>query len=623
MGGAYYQQGNSEKALAVVLEAAKYHRKNQNKLSLFNIESNLGLMYFEMKQYDKAIIFLKGVLKLGKEIDPSPNLNTLLNSLGAVYKAKREYKLALDYFNQSLVIVRNNGNKHDIAERLCNIGGVLVEMKDYETAYETLSESIEIAKEINSFNTIVHSYMSISFIFSVKGDFINEEKYLMDCLELSISHDLNTITQKCYFSLSKMYKTKDRDIKKSLEYIEKYINLKDELTTKDFSSKIAEMQTKYETEAKEKEAEIYKLKSVELSKKNKTIQNQKEKLEQTLTDLEKSEINYNYVSKELKRSFGSVIIYKSPQMKKLLGIINKVAKADSTTVLITGESGTGKELIARAIHDFSKRKSNPFCAVNISAVPESLFESEFFGYKKNAFTGALKDKIGWFEVADKGSLFLDEIGTFPLVIQTKLLGVLEERKITKLGSHDERKVDLRIICATNDDIFKMVDNKMFREDLYHRLSSFVIKIPPLRERLEDIYPLLEHFVAKFGENQKKKILKIDKNIEIALKEYPFPGNIRELKNLVERAIIMCNSSTLKLEHFSIPETTSNFKKEKRDSQFSTLYSNEIIPLDKHEKDMILKALIKTKFHQSNAAKLLDITPKAIERRMIKFGIKRK
>ncbi len=612
----YEQQGKIGKSLEVLLKSLKYYEELEDINNICMVESNIGVMYIEMKQYEKAISFLEKALDgINKRENWDLTIH-ILSNLGSVYLLMKEYRVALDYFNETLKFDREIGNKYDIARDLNDIGKVYIETEKPDKAYNYFLEAMEIAEAIEDFNLLSVSLLDISRVYCIKKEYDNEEKYLKRSLSIASKYEFMKTTQMCYLQLSKLYRENKIDYIKSLSSLEKYIEIDKILSKQEYSSKMAEMQTKYETENKEKETEIYRLKNLELSKKNKTIQKQKKELEKTLADLEVSEMNYNYVSQELKRNIGSKIIGNSDKMKKLINLIGKVAKADSTTVLITGESGTGKELIARAIHDFSKRKANPFCAVNVSAVPESLFESEFFGYKKNAFTGAVKDKIGWFEVADKGSLFLDEVGTFPMTLQTKLLRVLEERKITKLGSFDEKKVDLRIICATNDNIFDMVENKTFREDLYHRLSTFVINIPPLRERKDDIYPLVEHFVKVFSISLNKKIDKIDKNIIITLQNYLFPGNVRELKNLVERAVIMCNSSLLKLSDFSIPKKGQMKNIVKDDS-------SEVIPLDKLEKEMIIKALIETDFIQSRAAKLLGIKPKAIERKMIKFDIKKK
>ncbi len=236
----------------------------------------------------------------------------------------------------------------------------------------------------------------------------------------------------------------------------------------------------------------------------------------------------------IKRS--SNIITKSEKILKILDKIPQYANLD-LPILILGESGTGKELIARAIHDQSPRCTGPFMAVNMSAIPVELFESEFFGYEQGAFTGANSRKIGKFEAANGGTLFLDEIGDMPLEDQAKLLRVLQDFKITRLGSVEERKIDFRLISATNKPLEKMVDDKKFREDLYYRINVIRIEIPPLRERPEDIEILAEHYMNRYAEQMKKNVKSISPKAMEMLKTYRWPGNVRELQNVILRAVL--------------------------------------------------------------------------------------
>lgn len=331
--------------------------------------------------------------------------------------------------------------------------------------------------------------------------------------------------------------------------------------------------------------------------------------------LQEAERNYSIISKEFNEVMGYEIIGESEHMKNLIQLIGRVAKADNTSVLITGESGTGKELVARAIHYLSKRKDNYFYAVNCSAIPESLFESEFFGHTKGAFTGALENKAGWFETANKGTLFLDEIGDMQLNLQTKFLRVLEERRIRKVGSNVEIPFDTRIIAATNQNIEELNKEKGFRLDLYHRISSFVIHLKPLRERREDIPPLLNYFIKYFNKSMGKNITEIEEVALENLLEYNFPGNVRELKNMVERAVIICDEDKLKMSHFQLTER----EKQNTNTCNST---DEILDLGVIEKKYIEKALRKTNYNKSKAAELLKITWQSLDRRMKKHKIER-
>lgn len=243
------------------------------------------------------------------------------------------------------------------------------------------------------------------------------------------------------------------------------------------------------------------------------------------------------------------IVGDSPPMQKVYAMIEKVARTDST-ILIRGESGTGKELVARALHNYSRRNEKPFVAINCAALPETLLESELFGYVKGAFTGANKFKKGLFESAQGGTLFLDEIGSIPVDMQQKLLRVLEEREIRPVGATDTVPVDVRIVAATNENLEEKIQTGNFREDLYYRLSVIPIELPPLRERKEDVKLLLKHFLKVINE-QEKRDTSVASEVVIALENYSWPGNVRELENVISRAATLCDDNKIELQ--DLPE----------------------------------------------------------------------
>ncbi|MCK4312878.1 MAG: sigma-54-dependent Fis family transcriptional regulator [Candidatus Cloacimonetes bacterium] len=320
---------------------------------------------------------------------------------------------------------------------------------------------------------------------------------------------------------------------------------------------------------------------------------------------------FSLISTELKEKFGSEIIGNSPEIIKVKELICRFAKTDNSAILITGESGTGKELVARGIHLLSSRKHNYFCAVNCNAVPENLFESEFFGHIKGSFTGAKEDRIGWFEQANKSTLFIDEIGELPNHLQVKLLRVLDDKKIRRIGSNKDIPIDVRIITATNKDIELETKKGNFRNDLYHRLNTFMINIPPLRERKEDIPILLEYFVSIFSQSIGKRCLSISPEVYARLNSYPFTGNVRELKNITERALILCDSTTLLPEHFMISDINKTTQTESE---------RRIFDLEQIEKNTIISALKATNNNKTHAAKLLNISWQLLHRKMRKFKI---
>ncbi|MDF2522693.1 MAG: two-component system response regulator [Clostridiales bacterium] len=309
------------------------------------------------------------------------------------------------------------------------------------------------------------------------------------------------------------------------------------------------------------------------------------------------------------------IIGNSRGMVEVFEIIQKVADT-SATVLITGESGTGKELVAGAIHNFSTRKERPYIKVNCGAIPENLLESELFGYEKGAFTGAQNRKVGRFDRAQGGTLFLDEIGELSLSLQVKILRVLQEREFERVGGTEVIKADVRIIAATNRDLGKMVEEGNFREDLLYRLKVIPIRIPPLRERKEDINSLVDYFIEKYSREMNKGTIRIDEDVLEILKSYDYPGNIRELENIIERLVILSADGQI---------TTTILPKEVIKGAYSNRKEPFILPeegvsLEEVEESFVRQALERSKGNQTQAAKLLGISRHALIYRMDKFKL---
>jgi DNA-binding NtrC family response regulator len=314
------------------------------------------------------------------------------------------------------------------------------------------------------------------------------------------------------------------------------------------------------------------------------------------------------------------IIGVSQKMKDLLGMAEKLAQGSETTVLIEGETGTGKELLAEYIHFLSPRSSFPFIPINCGAIPKDLFESELFGYEKGAFTGALeKGKMGRVESAEKGTLFLDEVGELSPSAQVKVLRVLEEKEYFKVGGVDKKKADVRIIAATNKDLESEVKKGNFRDDLYFRLNVVKLQIPPLRERKEDILPLFRFFLNRFNEQFKKGFVQISTEAEEKILVYPWTGNIRELRNAVERIVLLEKGDTILGKHFSFLSAGAELPEE--GAQFKPHLPSQGIVLDEVEKYYILEALKIKKGNKLQAAKMLGISRSALLYRMQKHGIK--
>ncbi|QQR79912.1 MAG: sigma-54-dependent Fis family transcriptional regulator [Deltaproteobacteria bacterium] len=325
-----------------------------------------------------------------------------------------------------------------------------------------------------------------------------------------------------------------------------------------------------------------------------------------------------------------MLIGHSPKMKEVEGLITRVASSHSS-VLLCGESGTGKELAAKSIHDQSPRHDKPFIVINCAAIPENLLESELFGHEKGSFTGAYTTRRGLFEEAHTGTLFLDEIGDISLVVQAKLLRVLQNSEIRRVGGSENIKVDVRIISATHRDLSSQIQKKLFREDLFYRLNVITILMPPLRERKEDISLLAYYFMKKFSERMKKNIREIDSEVLNVLKNYEWPGNVRELENAIERALVLSRSDSLKLEDLPpwlLENLSSNMNEMETSGEFSELsclpyHEAKQKALNLFNRNYISKLLQQTAGNVSNAAQLAGMDRSNFKKIIRKCDVDRK
>jgi DNA-binding NtrC family response regulator len=315
-------------------------------------------------------------------------------------------------------------------------------------------------------------------------------------------------------------------------------------------------------------------------------------------------------------TFGS-LIGNSPEMRKMYQVIEQAAPT-SASVLITGESGTGKELVAQTIHQLSPRASFPFVAINCAAIPETLLESEIFGHEKGAFTGAADRRQGCFELADHGTLFLDEIGEMTPATQVKLLRVLQERKFRRLGGRNEQSVDVRMIAATNADPAEAVQNGKLREDLYYRLNVFALKLPPLRERREDLPLLIQAFINEFNTRNQKTIAGVDQQAMRMLEQYAWPGNVRELRNVIERATILAQGPFVEPKH--LPPVVTNEPSPQNQPQVALGPGTTV---EEAERRLIMMTLEHTRDNKTRAAEILGISLKTLHNKLNRLRLRPK
>lgn len=335
------------------------------------------------------------------------------------------------------------------------------------------------------------------------------------------------------------------------------------------------------------------------------------KLRESRQEVADLRIKQKEMAKQVNNSFGD-IIGQGPAIHKIFQTIERVAATDAN-VLILGENGTGKELIARAIHAHSSRKENVFASVDLGSITETLFESELFGHKKGAFTDAKEDRAGRFELAHEGTLFLDEIGNLSMPLQAKLLTVLQNRKVSRVGANKATEINIRLICATNMPLYEMVKENRFRQDLLYRINTIEIEIPPLRDRLEDIPLLVNHFLKQYAEKYNKQVSKLSDAAMTRLHKHTWPGNIRELQHAIERAVILSSSPVLQPEDFNLSNNNTHNKEE---AQVNIDQYN----LEEVEKLLIRKVLKKYNGNITQAASELGLTRSSLYRRLEKYGL---
>ena len=335
------------------------------------------------------------------------------------------------------------------------------------------------------------------------------------------------------------------------------------------------------------------------------------KLNKTYKEVDKLKTAKKQLEEDINQPFKDIIGH-SESIKKVFNLIDKVAKTDAN-VLILGENGTGKELIARAIHQRSQRRNASFVGVDMGAITESLFESELFGHKKGSFTDAKEDRAGRFEIANGGTLFLDEIGNLSMPLQSKLLTVLQNREVTRIGSNKSVSIDIRLVCATNMPLHEMIQENTFRQDLLYRINTVEITLPALRERQEDIPLLADHFLQKYRKKYRKEIRGIEEEALLRLRKYNWPGNIRELQHAIERAVIMCDNDCLALDDFFFLTQNKSVN-----AQEAVISDN--LNLDEVERSIIQKAIDIHDGNISKAAKELGLTRASLYRRLEKHGL---
>ncbi len=580
IGTAYYQYLEYHKALDFLSTSFELSLKTDDYDSQLLIINNLSTLYTVLNRFAEADAMLQKGSDIATEHQIEIRRILILFNLGVLDMRQDKHSTALEHFTTCKNYADSIGfqNPRYFYELFSNMAGCYRYLGQEDLAWSYLEQSEGFAKELNDIVALKEIELNMANLLLSMGKLEEAKTKIVSFKKYARKHkkfDMLIIAQQ---NLADYYEKKN-DFKKAnevlktispfyVEYMSQVMNEK----TKEFDNQINDLILKYD----------------------------------------KAQQNYLEMNTKLNETIFSGFVGQSSGFKKVLDTALLAAQHPTANVLITGESGSGKEIIANIIHLNSIRFNYPFVPVNVSAVSKGLLESEFFGHKKGSFTNALADHTGYFVQSNNGTLYLDEIGDMPAELQAKLLRVLETRKVTPVGSAKVIDFDSRIISSTNKDLLKMIKNNEFRLDLYHRLNTIEIHIPPLRSRPEDIEILIDYYVDYFSKlnNCKKPVL--EQSFLTKMKNYDFPGNVRELKNIIERIFIM-----FKQDHWDerafvwLPETTLN-------------NDSDVVPLknisNSLEKDAIIDALLKSDGKQKEAALLLNVSESTLTRRIVKYKL---
>lgn len=617
----YQRQHDRSQTLLYLEKAEKQLNKDSDPLLRLNVLIDTGTAYYHFQQYDKAIFFISSALELSHKLQDLNSQLTLLNNISTLYGLVGKFAEAEEVLKRGLALCEDKELPFQKVQFLFNLGVLKMRLDMNEEALKLLLECEKAALAINLTN---HSFWS-----DLNSNLAGCYRYLE---QTDLAWQRLEAAGKALESSADTTSLIELDLNKA--------NYLSSLGKHSESRKLLSGVIKYAKKNKLYDilivAQLNLYKSYEMAKNypkacsclldlhriheeyhhylmTEQTKNYDQRIQALLQDHNEVQQQYSSLQEDVRNNLSNEFVGKSQAHSKVLEAALLAAQHPNASVLLIGESGTGKDVIARLIHRHSARRDAPLISVNMAAISPNLLESEFFGHKKGSFTGAITDTKGFFLEANQGSLFLDEISEMPFNLQAKLLRVLESRKLTPVGSSRELSFDTRVISSTNRDILQLIRSDQFRLDLYHRLNTIEIHIPPLRERPEDIEVLVLHYAEKLARDLKMPVPKIAVSFFHGLQQYRFPGNVRELKNVIERLFILQSGTTwdsktldklpsLKMGMTVSPESSIKSRKEK-------LEMNEII-----------EALHKCDGKQKAAAKLLGISESTLTRRIVAYNL---
>lgn len=616
LGYIYESKGDFETAEKYYLMGLDYANNNNYQRALHLALAALARVKMAANKNFEAIEYLTKALDL---MDDNPNnrerLSALMN-IACCYDNLQDYYKAMEYLNLLPMKWLQENNPEFYHNILLNIASVEKAMGKYEAAEEKLLIVEQFAQQKNIQNFLLYSVVSLGGVYAESGQFDKAVPTLKRAIDIAEEKDSQKELNRCYLSLADVYK-KSKQSHKAIEYFDKALILARKQGLMQDVVKILYDLSECFFSIKEP-VKAYKTLQKYVKTKEKYDESQKKKEAEKETSYEagrsrqhKFSEGFSLISKEMSDLIGIQIIGKSTTMDNVIQKAFLASRSSDASVLLLGESGSGKDLFAKLIHYASVRHKGPFIAVNSAVFSAGLVQSALFGHKKGAFTGASYDHKGYFEEADKGSIFLDEISEMPSDIQANLLRILEQKVIKPLGDSIDRKTDFRLISASNRDMNKLLEENKFRFDLFNRINTIEIHIPPLRERKEDIPLLIEYFIYTISERLQKGHSQISQAAINMLCEYDYPGNVRELKNMIERLILFSKNNKIKKEDiFSLqtvqpkPASTKNIKN---------------LNLADNEQELIAEAMRRTDNVQVKAAKLLGISTYTLNRRLKKIN----
>ncbi len=581
--------------------------------SLGLVYKNLGNVYYVQGRLNDALKFYEQSLSLGKRIGDVFIQAKVYNNLGTCYKQRNELSKAIECYQKSLELKERIGDVAGLAPSYCNLGMLYVRKKDFAKAIEFCQRGVEFAEQVGNLSRVAQSYINLGEVYAWQKNFERAIDAYQKSLQLAEGIGDVRVVAILYVDLAEAY-CGDGNSNAAYEY---YIRVMEILKAVEIPEVRA--QSHYVLSLIHSQQEHWEDAIEELNQASGIFEEIRDQrgVEISQEELGKAfltQMNQKLAIQQELNSGRAQLVGRSKKFAEIGTILAKVAKEDAP-ILILGETGTGKSLLARFIHQSSNRKNGPWVEIDCGTLSENLLESELFGHERGAFTGAFSAKPGKFELADHGTIFLDEIGNMSPELQTKLLRVLQEQEFERVGGTKTLKTDVRVIVATNKDLERLVKEGKFREDLYYRINVVSIPIPHLREREEDISLLAEHFVAKYSEEYSKKpTLTISDEVLDILLEYSWPGNIRQLENVIRMAVLMTNSNVIHPEH--LPEMLR--PKEKFESPDVSVG----MTLEDMEKQLILKTLQQTNYNVTKSAKMLGISRRTLQNKMKKYEMKK-